>query len=122
VAYVIGPQTATRDTVERTLRQGTGLAVMIGPADRLTLAALGSRTVKLIAMDSTCLGSVGFRNELSLRRRQPRLGRVPVLVYGGGSGTKVLGSQPLPAGSTRRAVERLQDLMGPFGVHELGVG
>jgi hypothetical protein len=122
VAYVIGPECPARDTIERTLRRGTDLAVVISPADRLTLAALGSRNVKLIAMDAACLGSVGFRNELSLRRRQPRLGRVPILVYGGRSGAEVPATQPLVAGSTPRAVERLRNLMRSFEVHELDAG
>jgi hypothetical protein len=111
--------------MERALRRGTGLAVASGPADRFTLAALGSRNVKLIAMDATCLGSVGFRNELSLRRRQPRLGRVPILVYGDvpgvGYSTCKPDSEALPPGTTGRAVERLQNLIRPLGVRELGV-
>lgn len=96
--------------------------MVIGPADRLTLAALGSRNVKLIAMDAACLGSVGLRNELSLRRRQPRLGRVPILVYGGASGEEMPGSQPLIADSTRRAVDRLRNLLGMFEIRGLEVG
>jgi hypothetical protein len=122
VAYVIGPESATRETVTQTLRLGTDLAVVVGPADRLTLAALGSRDVKLIAIDAACLRSVGFRNELSLRRRQPRLGRVPILVYGGRPGAELPVTRPRDADSPHRAVDRLRSQMPAFEVHELEVG
>lgn len=121
IGYVIGPQSAVRDTVERILRKGTHMAVVVRPADRITLAALGSRNVKMIAMDAACLGSVGFRNELSLRRRQPRLGRVPILVYGGPS-TEVPDTQHPVAEGTRRAIDRLRNQMRAVEVRELEIG
>lgn len=119
VAYLIGPESAARDTIEGTLRQATDLALVVGPADRLTLAALGSRNVKLIALDGACLGGVGFRNELSLRRRQPRLGSVPILVYGDESATDLPGAHQLVADSTRPAVDRLRNQIRGHKVHSL---
>jgi hypothetical protein len=122
IAYLIGPDSDVRDRVERTLRQATHLALVVGPADRLTLAALSSRNVKLIALDGTCLGSVGFRNELSLRRRQPRLGSVPILFYGGEPGAELPGAHHLAADTTRRAVARLRNQILAYEVHSLEVG
>jgi hypothetical protein len=122
IAYLIGPHSEVRDSVERTLRQATDLALVVGPADRLTLAALGSRNVKLIALDGRCLGSVGFRNELSLRRRQPRLGSVPILVYGDKPGAALPGAHHLVADSTRRAVDRLRNQILAYEGHTLEVG
>jgi hypothetical protein len=82
VAYVIGQADAPRALVEETLRDATPLAVAVGEPNRATLTALGSRNVKLIAIDARCLARIGFRNEFSLRRRQPRLSSVPVFLYG----------------------------------------
>lgn len=84
VAYVIGQAGPERDLVEGTLRQETGMAVAHGVASKATLSALGSRNVRLIAVSAGALESVGFRNEFALRCDQPRLGSVPVFVYGAG--------------------------------------
>jgi hypothetical protein len=84
VAYVIGQAGVERDLVERTLREETGMAIARGAASKATLSALGSRNVRLIAVSAGALESVGFRNEFALRCHQPRLGSVPVLVYGVG--------------------------------------
>jgi hypothetical protein len=82
IAYVIGPPGADRDDVVRAFHEQTGMAVMVGPPDAGTLAAISTRDVKLIAVDGSCLVSVGFRNELTLRHGQPRLRSVPIVVYG----------------------------------------
>ena len=36
----------------------------------------------VIAVDASCLVAVGFRNELSVRHRQPRMHAAPMVVYG----------------------------------------
>lgn len=82
VAYVIGQDGPERDLVARVLGDVTDLAVAAGDPTKATLVALGSRNVKLIAVAAECLESIGFRNEFALRCRQPRLGSVPVFVYG----------------------------------------
>lgn len=64
------------------LRDATGMSVVPGDRSKATLTALGSRNVRLIAVSAESLGSVGFRNEFALRRHQPKLGSVPVLVFG----------------------------------------
>jgi hypothetical protein len=122
IAYVIGPEGKMRDSVGRTLRTVTEMAVVVAPADRPTLAALASRNVRLIAVDATCLTGVGFRNELSLRRRQPRLGSVPILVYGGRGGVELPDSHRLFADGVRRVVDRLRTEISRFEGRELQVG
>jgi hypothetical protein len=82
VVYVIGHSGPERDLVERTLREELGMTVSGDVASKATLSALGSRNVRLIAVSAGALESVGFRNEFALRCHQPRLGSVPVLVYG----------------------------------------
>lgn len=82
VAYVIGPDGAARSAMERSLREATGFTVAVGEASRTTLTALGSRNVKLIAIDADCLAPIGFRNEFSLRRRQPKMRAVPIVLFG----------------------------------------
>jgi hypothetical protein len=82
VAYVIGTQSGARAAVEDTLRNETGLLLAVGEPNRSSLSALGSRNVRLIAVEARCLISVGFRNEFVLRCRQPRLAAVPVFVFG----------------------------------------
>jgi hypothetical protein len=84
VVYVIGHSGPERDLVERTLREELGMTVSGDVASKATLSALGSRNVRLIAVSAGALESVGFRNEFALRCHQPRLGSVPVLVYGAG--------------------------------------
>jgi len=79
---VVGPVGDARDEVARTLRELTGLTVMAGNPDRHVLSALSTRNVKLIAVDASCLLAVGFRNELTLRHRQPRMQAAPMVVYG----------------------------------------
>lgn len=87
VAYVIGSNGPEAQVVGETLRQLTDFAIVTGSPSKLTLAALGSRNVKLIAVAATCMESIGFRNEFLLRCRQPRLSGVPILVFGrGGAG------------------------------------
>jgi hypothetical protein len=83
VAYVIGAPSPERDEVVETFRRVMGSVVVQGKADRRTLAALAARNTKLIGIDAACLVSLGFRSELMLRRRQRRLGAVPIIVYGG---------------------------------------
>lgn len=82
VAYVIGEDGPQRAGVEASLRAMTDLAVAAGPPNKVTLTSLGSRNVKVIAVAASCLGSIGFRNEFTLRRRQPRLRTAPLLLYG----------------------------------------
>lgn len=114
VAYVIGHADAPRSLVEETLRDATTLAVAVGEPNRATLTALGSRNVKLIAVDARCLSRIGFRNEFSLRRRQPRLSSVPVFLYGDDAVLEPMAPQ-FPdarligfAGGPRAAVRRLR--------------
>lgn len=82
VAYVIGPRGSVRASIEETLRELTAFSLAVGEPNRRTLTALSSRNVKLIVIDVGCLSAVGFRNEFTLRRSQPRLSVVPVFVYG----------------------------------------
>jgi hypothetical protein len=83
VAYVIGPPSAERDRVVEAFRQVLSSVVVQGKADRRALTALAARNTKLIGIDAACLVPLGFRSELMLRRRQRRLGAVPIVVYGG---------------------------------------
>lgn len=114
VAYVIGQAGPERDLVERTLREVTGMTVSGGVASKATLSALGSRTVRLIAVSAGALESVGFRNEFALRCHQPRLGSVPVFVYGDGTAAETVaermpGLTPIgPAGSIGDLRSRLR--------------
>ena len=94
VAYVIGPLSPERDIIEATLRESTELAVASGQPTKATLSALGSRNVRLIVMADACLDSIGFRNELGLRLRQPRLSSVPLFVYGRTNGAAHAGWGP----------------------------
>jgi len=82
VAYVIGRDGALRELVEGTLRHETRYSVAVAQPTRSTLVSLGLRNVQLIAVEASCLASVGFRNEFSLRRREAQLRSVPVIVYG----------------------------------------
>jgi len=82
IVYVVGPPGEERDEVQATLHELTNLAVVVRPPSRSVLAALATWNVKLIAIDAACLVAVGFRNELALRHRQPRLHSVPIVVYG----------------------------------------
>lgn len=81
--YLIGAPGEERDEVQATLQELTNLTVVVRPPSRSVLAALATWNVKLIAIDAACLVAVGFRNELALRHRQPRLHAVPIVVYGG---------------------------------------
>jgi hypothetical protein len=83
IVYVIGAPGEERDEVEATLQELTNLTVVVRLPSRSVLAALATWNVKLIAIDAACLVAVGFRNELALRHRQPRLHAVPIVVYGG---------------------------------------
>ena len=85
VAYVIGEDGPERQIVADVVRQETGMPVVPGDGSKATLSALGSRSVRLIAVSAASLGAVGFRNEFALRYHQPRLGNVPVLVFGTGT-------------------------------------
>lgn len=82
VAFVIGPDDDERALVAGSLGDLTDLVVVAGAPRKATLAALGSRDVRLIAVAAGSLDGVGFRNEFTLRCRQPRLSSVPILVYG----------------------------------------
>jgi hypothetical protein len=82
VAYVIGEAGPEREMVAEALRAATGMSVVPGDRSRATLRALASRNVRIIAVSATALTAVGFRNEFALRWHQPRLGSVPVLVFG----------------------------------------
>jgi len=82
VAYVIGDDGPEREMVADALRRATGMSVLPVDRTKATLSALGSRNVRLIAVSAASLGAVGFRNEFALRLHQPRLGSVPVLVFG----------------------------------------
>ena len=82
IVYVIGEPGPERDFVASTLREETGMAVVPGDGTKATLNALGSRNVRLIAVSAGALEPVGFRNEFALRCHQPRLGSVPVFVFG----------------------------------------
>ena len=84
IAYVIGEDGPERELVADVLREETGMPVVPGDRSKATLNALGSRSVRLIAVSAASLGVVGFRNEFALRCHQPRLGSVPVLVFGKG--------------------------------------
>lgn len=88
VVYVIGEESPERELVTRTLREETGLPVVPGDHSRTTLNALSTRNVRLIAVSAGSLHSVGFRNEFALRWHQPRLGSVPVLVFGSAAATE----------------------------------
>jgi len=92
IAYVIGPAGIERDAVERTLRELTAMPVAVAIPNRAALAALASRNVKLIAVDSACLVGLWFRNELALRHRQPRLNGARIVVYGQPFGAEEAGS------------------------------
>jgi hypothetical protein len=94
VAYVVGPDGLERELIVNTLHEVTELAVAVGEATKTTLAALGSRNVKMILVAASCLDPIGFRNEFALRCRQPKLSHVPVFVYG-------------PEGAVRPAAERV---------------
>jgi hypothetical protein len=123
MAYVIGQAGPERDLVERTLREVTGMTVSGGVASKATLSALGSRTVRLIAVSAVALESVGFRNEFALRCHQPRLGSVPVFVYGDGAAAETAakrmpGLTPIGhAGSTGDLRSRLR-----AGIRAIGDG
>ena len=82
IVFVIGPAGDDRDEIARTLRELTGLMVLSGNPDRHVLSALSTWNVKLIAVEASCLVAVGFRNELTLRHRQPRMHAAPMVVYG----------------------------------------
>jgi len=82
IVYVIGEPGPERDYVASTLRDETGMAVVPGDGSKSTLNALGTRNVRLIAVSAGSLEPVGFRNEFALRCHQPRLGSVPVFVFG----------------------------------------
>lgn len=82
VAYIIGDDEEERAVAHHAIREVTDLAVASGPPSKLTLSALGSRNVKLIAISAASLERIAFRNEFVLRCRQPRLGSVPVFVFG----------------------------------------
>lgn len=83
VVYVIGDPGEEREEVAATVRELTGLHLIEAQPNRRTLAALSAHNTKLLCIDAACLVSLGFRSELELRRRQPRLGAVPIVVYGG---------------------------------------
>jgi PleD family two-component response regulator len=82
IAYVVGAPSVEQDAVKATLQKLTALTVFVRAPSRRVLSALSTRNVKLIAVDAACLVTVGFRNELALRHRQPRLHSVPIVVYG----------------------------------------
>jgi PleD family two-component response regulator len=82
IVYVVGPPGEERDEVRATLQELTRLTVLVRAPSRRVLAAFATWNVKLIAIDAACLVGVGFRNELALRHRQPRLHSVPIVVYG----------------------------------------
>ncbi|HEX2193365.1 MAG TPA: hypothetical protein VHK63_00115 [Candidatus Limnocylindria bacterium] len=82
VAYVIGQESDERQLVEAALDEVTDLSVVAGTPSKATLAALGSRNVKLIAVAAAALESLAFRNEFGLRCRQPKLRDVPLFVFG----------------------------------------
>ncbi|HEX6654768.1 MAG TPA: hypothetical protein VF153_01005 [Candidatus Limnocylindria bacterium] len=79
---MIGPRGDDREEIAATLRELTGLTVVTGDPDRRVLSALSTWNVKLIAVDASCLVGVAFRNELTLRHRQPRMHMAPMVVYG----------------------------------------
>ncbi|HET7521512.1 MAG TPA: hypothetical protein VFK61_08255 [Candidatus Limnocylindria bacterium] len=83
VAYVIGEPGEERDEVAATVRELTGLHVVEAQPNRRTLAALSAHNTKLLCIAAACLITLGFRSELELRRRQARLGTVPIVVFGG---------------------------------------
>lgn len=82
IVFVIGPSGDDRDEITATLRELTGLTVVTGDPNRRVLSALSTWNVRLIAIDASCLVGVAFRNELTLRHRQPRMHAAPMVVYG----------------------------------------
>jgi hypothetical protein len=82
VAYVIGEAGAERELMAEAMRAATGMSVIARDGSKATLHALTTRQVKLIAISAASLEAVGFRNEFGLRWHQPRLGSVPVFVFG----------------------------------------
>jgi hypothetical protein len=131
IAYVIGEDGPERALVADVLRQETGMPVVPGDGSKATLNALATRSVRLIAVSAASLGAVGFRNEFALRCHQPRLGSVPVLVFGAGNepaavAERMPGVVPIAVASAPgdlrgglrrqiRAIERLAEDSGGSG-------